>query len=62
VNAVPSGDELAAIAGALASLRSEESVATSNGAWTTAARYPELEFDDLHALVRRRNGPCSTRS
>lgn len=62
MSATPSGDELAAIAAALASLRSEGIAAKSLGAWTIAAHYPELEFDDLHALVRRANGPCSIRS
>lgn len=63
MSAAPSGDELAAIVAALASLQNVPAVDTTGGgnAWATAARYPELEFDELHAFVRRANGPCSTK-
>jgi hypothetical protein len=54
----PDEDELAAIAAALVfARRAAEPAMQSASGWVLAARYPDLEFDELLALRQ----PCSTR-
>jgi hypothetical protein len=46
-----SADEIAAIVAALSSRARTPAVEGRPSPWALAARYPELDFDDLRALV-----------
>ena len=56
LGAQPADDEIAAIVAALSSLteRAEASAASPSSAWAHASRYPDLDIDDLRALIAGR--------
>jgi hypothetical protein len=64
VKAAPSDSELIAIAVALGRLKAAARTADPPraSAWSSAMRLPDLEIEDLRALVRSGNAAkCSTR-
>ncbi len=56
LGAQPADDEIAAIVAALSSLteRADASAASQSSAWTLASRFPDLDIDDLRALIASR--------